>query len=218
MTVDDADEAAVRAKSVADDAGGYVASSEADGGTTSVVRMSLRIPTASFDDAMEDLAALGEVGVREVATDDVTDQVVDLQGRLENARTSTARLRELLAEAQDVSHVIAIEDRLTQREGEIELLAGQLAAISDQVDLSTIQVTIDEPAPEVAPEVSDDLPGFVEALRAGAATLGTIGLGVLAVAGFVLPFVPLALLGWLVVRWLRRRNALGGDGERPVAS
>ena len=41
---------------------------------------------------------------------------------------------------------------------------------------------------------------------------------VIVVLGPPLGILPVALLGWLVVRWLRRRNALGGDGERPVAS
>ena len=59
-------------------------------------------------------AALGVVKARTVDSDDVTDQVVDLKGRLENAEASAKRLRELLAQAEVLDNVVTLEERLAQ--------------------------------------------------------------------------------------------------------
>lgn len=214
----DAEAAADDARRIAVDAGGYLAKQDAVLGEEQRAEVTLRVPAESFDEVMADVADLGTVQSRKDDANDVTDQVVDLEGRLENAQVSAKRLRELLAVAENVNNIITIEERLTQREAEIEGITGQLEVLRDEVDLATVRATFTESAP---PAVSDDLPGPVEALEAGAVTLANGAKVALAGAAFVLPFVPLLLLAWWVVRWTRRRrgseSALGTAGGAPVA-
>lgn len=218
VETDDATDAGEQARQIAEDAGGYLAKQDAVLGEDQQVKVTLRVPADAFHDVMGDVAKLGTVQVRKDDSKDVTDQVVDLEGRLDNAEVSAKRLRELLAVAENVTNIIAIEDRLTQRETEIEAIKGQLEVLHDQVDLSTVRATFTEEAP---PVVSDDLPGPIESLRAGGVTLVN-GLQVaLAGAAFALPFVPLLLLAWWLARRYRsrtrRESALGAAGGSPVA-
>ena len=213
VRVTDAEQAADDARDLADAAGGYLASSDAELEGDRQVKVTLRFPAEDFDEVMADVAELGHVDGSKIDSKDVTDQVVDLQGRLENAQTSAERLRELLAEAQDVQHVIAIEDRLTQREVEIESITGQLEVLQDQVDLATVRATFTE---KEQAAVSDDLPGPLAALRAGGVAVVNIGAFAVAAVAFALPFIPFALLAWwLMRRW--RRNRLPAPPVQPVA-
>ena len=217
VRVPDAPKAAVRARGFADAAGGYLAKQDADLEGAKEISSTLRVPSDRFDAVVDQLAKLGTVQARRVDSDDVTDKVVDLRSRLKNAQISADRLRELLAKAEVVQNVITIEDRLTQRETQIEQLEGELQVVEDQVDLATIRVTFTESDKAT---VSKDLPGFVEALRSGAVTLGNIVLVLVAAAAFALPFLPLVVLGWWLRRQWRHRHPkaagpdLGGPGPQ----
>lgn len=204
VRVDDASASARRAVAIAEDAGGYISSSDADLSGDHEVRGTLRVPADDFEDAMAAVGREGKVEDRSVDSQDVTDQVVDLEERLANAKASAQRLRELLAKAENLPNIIALEDRLTERETEIEALTGQIQGLDDQADLATIRATFTE---RDAPKVSDDLPGPLDALRAGAVTVVNLLLVALAVAAFLVPFAPFALLGWWLVRRRRRRRA-----------
>lgn len=205
VRVDDPVDAAEEARAVADRAGGYLSRSGARLEGDQEVTLTLRIPAEAFEDVLAEVAELGEVLRRDVDSEDVTDQVVDLEGRLENARTSAERIRELLAKAEQVQNLITLEDRLTQRQTEIEALEGQLQVLGDRVALATIDVTLTE---ERDVEVSDDVPGPAKALRAGAVAVVNVGQVALAAAAFLLPFAPFLLLaGWLWRRAARRRRA-----------
>jgi hypothetical protein len=210
VRVDDAVAAAEDAAAVGEAAGGYLARSDAELDDEQRVAVVLRIPAASFEQVMADLGELGEVQARNVDSEDVTDQIVDLEGRLANARTSAERLRELLAKAENVQNTITIEDRLTQRQTEIEALTGHLEVLEDRVALATVDATFTE---RDEPAVSDDLPGPAAALRSGMVAVANLAKLALAAAAFALPFLPVVLLVvWLVRRGSRRRRRSGTDG------
>ena len=205
VRVDDVEAAAERARVLVTEADGYVAQQSADLEEGRHVTITLRVPVAAFDDVLGGLTGLGEVLQRELDTQDVTDQVVDLEVRIANTEVSAQRLRELLAEADGVPNLLAIETELTNRETQIEQMKGQLQVLRDQVDLSTVTVRFTEDR-ETDPEVADDLPGFVKAFRAGGVALANVGLVLLAAVGFALPFVPFLAAAWFGRRWWRRRH------------
>lgn len=205
VRVDDVEAAAERARVLVTDAGGYVGQQSADLEEGRHVTITLRVPAAAFDDVLGGITGLGEVLQRELDAQDVTDQVVDLEVRIANTEVSAQRLRELLAEADGVPNLLAIETELTNRETQIEQMKGQLQVLRDQVDLSTVTVRFTEER-ETDPEVADDLPGFVKAFRAGGVALANVGLVLLAAVGFALPFVPFVAAAWFGRRWWRRRH------------
>jgi len=196
-------QAGASARSIAVAAGGF--QSSADGGG-SLMSLSLRVPAEQYDAVVDKLAALGELTNRTETSQDVTAQVADVNSRVESMTASVARVRSLLASATDISDVISIESELAVREANLESLQQQQAALSGQVALSTISVTltaVTKDATEPEPVVTDS--GFIAGLNSGWAAMVAFLGGFAGVLGAVLPFLPLIVAAGLLIWWLIRR-------------
>ena len=199
-------EAAREAVGVAERAGGFLAEEQSSLEDDPASRLVLKVLPDRFVAALDELASLGEVTSKQVGSDDVTEVVVDLEGRLGAARASVERLRQLLGQAADVPQVVAVESELARREGEVESLAGQLRALESQVDLATITLRLTTPPTATDPSVSDDIPGFSSGLRTGGVAFVNVLGGAATVVGFALPFLALAIVVGLPALWWRRRR------------
>lgn len=102
----------------------------------------VRVPAARLDALMDSVATLGEVEARTVTTSDVTEQVVDLEARLNALRATRDRLRQLLERADEVQDVISVERELGRVQGELESLEGRLRLLQTQVAMSELSVRI----------------------------------------------------------------------------
>lgn len=184
----------------ADDAGGFVFSQETNSSQTT---LTLKVPTDRFDGVLAAVAGLGRELRRTVKAQDVTAEVVDVEGRLKTAQASADRLRSLLGEAKTAPEVVAVESELAKREADIESLQGRLRVLNDQVALATVSVRFTE---RDDLRVNNELPGFLGGLRAGWIALLNVGLALTAALGFVVPFVPFVVLVVWLLRQYRRRH------------
>lgn len=127
-------EASKQVETMARESGGFLARRD----DTSIV---IRVPAAKFEDMMKRLEKLGDVLHRNVVAEDVTEQYMDAEVRLKNARAVRDRLQELLKQANKVEDSLAIEKELTRVGTEIETLEGKLKYLRDRAAYSTITVT-----------------------------------------------------------------------------
>jgi hypothetical protein len=214
LSVADTDEAAGRITALAERMGGYVDDLSARRRDELVFyELTIRVPTARFGEAMaelKDLASRVETETR--STEDVTDQVVDLEARLQTLRGVEAELRGLLADSRrqnrDVAAIMEIYRQLTEIRTQIEQLVARLANLERETALSAIRVTL-SPDAAVRPILADDWrPG--QTVREAFAMLVGVLQGLADVAIFTGVFLlPLALLAGVVVlaagRFLGRR-------------
>lgn len=203
VRVEDPSAASREALDLVERAGGSLASQNDAGSDVTLV---VRIPVDRFRPTLDAVADLGVELHRTLDAEDVTDQVVDLEVRLATARASADRLRELYADAADVNQIVTIEKALTEREAEVEALAGRLQSLEDRADRSTLTVSfvkVGEPA-EVEPE--DDASLFVRGLRRGWDTVTALGGAVSAVAGFLVPLLPFVAVIGAVAAVVRART------------
>lgn len=195
--------------------GGYV--TEEQSGTRGGLLV-LRVPADALDRLIEDIAAGMKVTGRSSQVVDATEQVVDLDARVASQQASVARVRALLAQATSIGDIISIESELARREAELDSLIGRLAALRDQVALSTLTVNLRTPSDLIVDGDAQPV-GFLGGLAAGWTGLQALGSGVGAVIGFLLPFVPvlavLAAMGWVGRRVVRSRRtpATVGAGQ-----
>lgn len=120
---------------IASEAGGYLA-------LRGDRQITVRVPKTRFDDTIRRIERLGDVLHRNVSSEDVTDQYVDLELRLKNAVAVRARLEKLLEHAT-VKDAVEIHRELAKVTDEIERLEGKLKLLKDRVAFSTITVTFE---------------------------------------------------------------------------
>lgn len=206
VVADDLRAAIDRLTAGAESAGGYVESvSLGEGAGTAWI--TVRIPADTLTATIAGLSDLGEVTDTRIDRRDVTTETVDLRARVASLETSIARLQDLLAQSASTSDLIAAESALAERQGELDSLRQQLTWLDGQVQMSSLTVSVSEPAP---PEALNPR-GFGDGLAAGwnglVATLG----GLVVAVGFLIPWVAvlavIGLLGWGVRGLVRRRGA-----------
>jgi hypothetical protein len=116
-----------------------------DPSTARVLRGTLRVPADRLTDALAGLRHLGQVTEDTQASEDVTDQIVDLDARLASARATEQRLTELLrTRTGKLSDVLEVERELTRVRLDIERLDGEKTNVGRRVSYSRIDVTIAE--------------------------------------------------------------------------
>jgi hypothetical protein len=201
--------------------GGYVSDStrrvnDRGGASWTAGRVVLRVPAENFSDAMTAVESEGRVLESSTSTRDVTDQVVDLQARLDNLRAERERLRELYQRANDTEDVLAVERRLSEVQTEVEQTEARLQNIQRRVAYSTITVEMTEPRPDrPAPDQWYDTPvvaAFLQSVHGVGVVLRAAVVGFAYAAPYLLVFLtPFALLGALLYRF--RGRLLGDHGE-----
>ncbi|MEU2767918.1 DUF4349 domain-containing protein [Streptomyces diastaticus] len=217
LRVKDVPAALASARSVVEDAGGYVGEEstrrDARGHERSTVVV--RVPQERYDAVLDSLGEGGEVVSRRTGAEDVTEEVVDVESRLKSQRASVARVRELMDRAEKLSDVVALEGELSSRQAELESLLAQQSSLKDRTSMATVTLQLSERAAKAEP-AGDDGPTFTDALSGGWSAL-TATLRWLTVAvGAALPFVP-ALGLVLLVRRLTRRRRPAGSAAAPRA-
>jgi hypothetical protein len=203
LEVENVGEALGRVRAMAVELGGYVGGSQA-GTLEDRATLTIRIPAATFEDALARLHGMdAEVIAEATREQDVTSQVVDLGARIENLGASEASYRELVARAERVEDILAVQSRLDDVRGQIEQLQAQLDALEGQAALSTLTVTL-VPRPTPVTTTTEAWDPAAQLDRALASLVG-IGQGLLdGLIWFVVVWLPillvLALLGLIALR------------------
>ena len=105
--------------------------------------LKVRIPGSNFEKFIAGIESEeGEIMYKTIDARDVTDQFIDLETRLNTKKNYLARYNELLKKAQAVKDILEIEEKVRGLEEEIDSTIGRLKYLSDQVDYSTLDLTI----------------------------------------------------------------------------
>jgi Domain of unknown function (DUF4349) len=158
----------------------------------------LRVPEARFEAALADLKGLGKVTQENISGRDVSQEFIDFQARLGNAKAQEAVLLRLMDRAKTVSSTIRVEQQLQSVQLEIERLKGQLRYLGSQTAMSTITLGLSQVGIVAHPA------GTIQKAwhQAGAGLVNVIA-SVIVGAAYVLPIGLLALLAFMAVRWWR---------------
>ena len=140
---EDVSAAADTIRALAESAGGFVQQLSISGEEGfEQASLTLRIPREKFFDTLDRIGALGDVLSQDIASQDVTDQFIDLEARLNALKTEEASLFTLLGIADSVTDILTIERELARIRADIERLQGQLNFLENRVALPTITVSL----------------------------------------------------------------------------
>jgi hypothetical protein len=122
-------------------AGGYLQEQQA-------AAIIVRVPAPRFHQTISTIEKLGEVTERHVKAQDITEEMRDLNIRLQTAEQTRQRLLEHLKHSAKMEDTLKLEaelDRVTQT---IELIKGKIRFLESQVAFSTIAVQFNSPLPQ----------------------------------------------------------------------
>ncbi|MBM3249526.1 MAG: DUF4349 domain-containing protein [Candidatus Omnitrophica bacterium] len=125
----------------------------------------LKVLPKDFDTVLLKLKELGKVNSERVTAEDVTEEYVDLEARLKNAKAVKDRLMAILQDkARTVKDILEVERELYRVGEEIERIEGRMKFLDRQVDLATITVNYYEPK-AIAPEPLNVFERFKKTVR-----------------------------------------------------
>ena len=130
--------------------GGYIQNREVYNGSTYSSRryrhadLTIRIPAEKVDGFVQHVSGVSNVVSSNESIDDVTLTYVDTETRLKALETEQERLLEMMAQAENMSDLLAIESRLTEVNYQLESVASKLKTLENQVSYATVRLYITE--------------------------------------------------------------------------
>ena len=160
----DTDVAIDRITQFASDAGGYIVSSRtwfqnSEDDSYKYATVTLGVPADQFEPVLRQLRAVALRVLNETASgEDVTDQFVDLQSRLDNLKVTRNRVRTFLDRAETVEEALKVNEDLAEIEDEIANVQGRINYLSGRSSYSTIVANIQPDIPPTPTPTSTATP------------------------------------------------------------
>jgi Domain of unknown function (DUF4349) len=128
-------------RTIATQMGGYMTALERQS-------ITVRIPAARFDELINQVSRMGEVLAKNIKAADVTEELRDLNIRLENAERTRQRLLDHLKDSNKMEDTLKIEAELARVTESVEVMKGRMRYLGDQVAYSTVRVNVNSPMPQ----------------------------------------------------------------------
>lgn len=206
IEVEKVDAAVIKIRQLAVQVGGYITNSSISGGRDQIrqATVELKIPAAQYDQAVGSLSTIGKVETVTSNAQDVGEEFVDVTARVTNARRLEERLISLLANRTGkLDEVLRVERELARVREEIERYEGRLRFLTSRAAMSTLTITVHEPAPILGSNPGEN-PIGAAIRRAWRNFVGLLA-GVIASLGVVIPLALVGYAGWYgYKRWRRR--------------
>lgn len=209
-------EFAIRAKVA--ELNGYIVNMATNGiDDQMTVQITIRVPAAQFDAAMEGVQGLAKkVLSRTISGDDVTEEFVDLESRLRNLEATRDRLLGFLDKASKVEDALSVNTALNDVQGQIEQIRGRMQYLKQSAALSTITIAL-LPVP-ITPIIEEGAWQPVEVARSALRELVTFGQGLANIIIILLVWTPVWLPLVLGALWVRRRVLCAFTKSKPDAA
>lgn len=199
------DSAFKRARTIAEEHGGFVADWDHD-----IERgwhsgeLTIRVPADNFTAVRDELAGLGTLEREDVQAKDFSDEYSNAANRVADLRERERELEQLLEETDDPAQSREIVDDLHTVRQQIQRLQNQRTSIERREALSTIHLTIHEPIGKRPPKNYRTAFGFDDAfLDAFYGGLVVVKYAIVFV-GYVIPIgFAAVLVGSIALVWLR---------------
>jgi hypothetical protein len=155
------------------------------------------------------MRALGVPRALTLTAEDITTSYFDVAVRINTQTQLERHLVSLLQRPTNkLSDLLEIERELARVREEIDRLEGRKRSWDNQVALSSLQITIEEPTPVVAGTGGGLLHTLGQSIGESAENFVLAVAGIIVTAGSVLPIAILVgPIGWVAVRRWRRRQA-----------
>jgi hypothetical protein len=225
LECDDPRGAQAGARAIAESLGGYVATSDVarDGrgeeDADLALRMAVRVPSENFTTALERLKGLAaRVAGERVNAEDVTEEFIDLDARLNSEKALEAQFVDILKQAKTVKDALEVHTHLAEVRSDIDKLQGRKQVLESQTALSTIHLAVTRRPPVLRAGWFGLGVTVKRAAGDAATTTAAIVHSTIRILGFAMPIflllvMPGVLLMAAVVRRARRGRSQWAPGK-----
>jgi len=128
--------------------GGYVDSSTSQnyGEANPKVVMNLRIPIGHFDQVLDQLSERGKITYKQLSSQDVTEQLIDITARLKTLALEEDRYQALMKQAKGLDQISAVQSKLSDVRTQIEQISAKQKALGELTALSKLELTLTQDA------------------------------------------------------------------------
>ena len=195
---------------------GYVESQSITGSSTAsrsrYAYLTIRVPADQVDQFAEDVSGMTNLVSTSRRVEDITLSYTDTEGRLNALKTEEARLLELMEQAETMSDLLDIEERLTEVRYQLENYTSTLRLYDNQVDYATVELRVNEVEKYTPAEQRGFWQKITDGLSDSIVDLGHAIVDFISWLIIDLPYLlVIALLAWLATaltrRCLRRKKA-----------
>jgi hypothetical protein len=213
LEVGDMEQALAQVRQIAQQGGGIVSASNTrveriNEQERMVADLTIQVRSDGLDATLSALRALGKVTTETSASQDVTEEYVDLDSNLRNLQASEAAILRLMDRAERIEDIVSLQRELTNIRGQIERIQGRKRYLERRSDMATVTLSLRLPPVEGARPLSggawDPLAFAARGWQASLAVLRGIAEVAILVVSFSWWLLPLALLG--VYLWQQRRR------------
>ena len=193
--------------------GGYVEKSDANmGGYYNSNRHCtyvLRIPADKLDEFMLAAEENGKITSKTETQQNVTLEYVDLESRISAYKTEKETLTGLLEKAASLENVLAIQERLSEVNYQIENYTAQLRVLANRVSYSTVTLNIDEvervneAEPTLWQRIKNEFLDNIDNLKEGFEDFAVAIIGGLPV---IIPVIVIATVAIIIIKKLIKKR------------
>lgn len=129
---------------IADRVGGYLMSSQVNGGPDAPAgAIVLRVPVTRFDEALKEIKKLADrVESEKIEATDVTQDYVDREAALRNLRAEESQYLLIMKRARSVTETLEVSGKLSEVRGKIEQQQAEFLSLSKQIETVAISVSL----------------------------------------------------------------------------
>ncbi len=169
------DQVVSQVRTLCSNAGGYVQSSYLDtySNNKRTCTITIKVPQSAYESTITEIKKLGTVKSDRSTGTDVTGTYADLEARLKNLKATESQLVEIMGKANNTKDILEVEKELSRVRGDIESYTARMNTLKNQIDFSTITVTVAEPQPVVAYDWGIGQ-AFTEGIHMSVAVIGAL--------------------------------------------
>ena len=173
--------------------------------TQTTLSMEIRIPNQNFDNLINSFSdEIGSISEKNIRVQDVTEEYTDVSIRLKNKLAYLEKYRDLLKRSASTKDLLEIQEKIRGLEEEIESSEGRLRYIDDQVNYSTLDLTLTKEKPRNT--VTSKI-GFgsrlVDSIANGWNIFVNFSLEIVSLWPFLI-IIPIIILFWK--KWRKRKS------------
>ena len=208
IEVKDLEESIVKANQIISNYNGEIISTNSGGMDFGqpYTNISLRVPSENLDEVVNEFKKISSKVISEnIYTNDVTEEFIDVEARLNIMKSTEKRFNDLLDDANSVEEVIQVEKELMRIRGEIDSLEGRLNYLNQTTDTSEINLNINEEVP-----ITGEKWRFNDSVSSALQNLSSFAKGFADLLINLVVFVPVILIAVLLIIiirfFIKRRN------------